>query len=73
MCAEAFRKSRNDALAPFVERMLGQGVNARATVLFEHAGPKQLLLQYAKLELELNKLKDQLGACQTKLQRAKAR
>ncbi len=32
-------------------RLLGSGVNARATVSFPRYGDKQLLLQYAKLEL----------------------
>ncbi len=34
-----------------VERLLGSGVNARATVRFAHHGNKDLLLQYAKLEI----------------------
>jgi DNA helicase-2/ATP-dependent DNA helicase PcrA len=34
-----------------VETLLGTGVNARATVRFEHHGRKQLLLQYARLEV----------------------
>ena len=33
-----------------VERLAGSGINARATVLFDHAGRRELLLQYAKLE-----------------------
>ena len=32
-----------------VEQLVGQGVNARATVRFDHHGTKQLLLQYARL------------------------
>ena len=34
-----------------VESLLGAGVNARATVRFEYHGRKQLLLQYARLQL----------------------
>ncbi len=34
-----------------VERLVGQGVNARATVAFESAGRRDLLLHYAKLEV----------------------
>ena len=34
-----------------VERLVGQGRNARATVVFDFAGTKQLLLSYAKLEV----------------------
>jgi len=34
-----------------VERLLGSGINARATVHFSRHGTKQLLLQYAKLEV----------------------
>jgi len=33
-----------------IEGLVGAGVNARAVVNFVHHGPKQLLLQYAKLE-----------------------
>lgn len=33
-----------------VERLVGSGANARATVRFTHHGSKTLLLQYAKLE-----------------------
>ena len=32
-----------------IELLVGQGVNARATVRFDFHGPKQLLLQYARL------------------------
>jgi len=34
-----------------VEQLLGSGANARATVRFERAGSKQLLLQYARLRV----------------------
>jgi DNA helicase-2/ATP-dependent DNA helicase PcrA len=34
-----------------VQRLMGSGVNARATILFPGSGDKQLLLQYAKLEV----------------------
>ncbi len=34
-----------------IERLLGSGINARATVHFAQHGDKQLLLQYAKLEV----------------------
>ncbi len=34
-----------------VDRLLGRGINARATVVFDQHGPKQLLLQYAGLKV----------------------
>ena len=34
-----------------VQLLAGAGPNARATVLFEHHGSKQLLLQYARLSV----------------------
>jgi DNA helicase-2/ATP-dependent DNA helicase PcrA len=34
-----------------IEQLAGSGANARATVRFEHAGSKQLLLQYANLRV----------------------
>ena len=34
-----------------IERLLGSGINARATVHFPHHGNKDLLLQYANLEV----------------------
>jgi DNA helicase-2/ATP-dependent DNA helicase PcrA len=34
-----------------VDRLLGRGANARATVYFEQCGQKQLLLQYARLHV----------------------
>jgi len=33
-----------------IEALAGAGINARATVVFNSAGRKQLLLQYASLE-----------------------